>query len=169
MMMSVEQLVEWEFLRETDILGENLVQCHFLYSKSHSRPGIKTRATMVGSWRLTAWAMAHPQHECYWKFGGRCVLERPKCLITGSCSKSLLQTIWTTVPARRWAAAADVIIRMMRVASRSRIPGYSGARHRYACVERGQIPGRSRSPSRREDSPARGSGPPGRPAVTAVR
>jgi hypothetical protein len=34
-MMSVEQSVERELAGETEILGENLRQCHFVHQKSH--------------------------------------------------------------------------------------------------------------------------------------
>jgi hypothetical protein len=38
----MEQLVEWELAGETEVLGENLPQCHFVYQKSHMTwPGIE--------------------------------------------------------------------------------------------------------------------------------
>jgi hypothetical protein len=35
MMMSVEQSVESELAGETEVLGENLPQCHFIHHKSY--------------------------------------------------------------------------------------------------------------------------------------
>jgi hypothetical protein len=34
-MMSVEQSVEWELIGETEALGENLPQRHFVHHESH--------------------------------------------------------------------------------------------------------------------------------------
>jgi hypothetical protein len=42
MMMSVEQSVEWEMARETEVIGENLPQCYCVYHKSHMTwPGLQ--------------------------------------------------------------------------------------------------------------------------------
>jgi hypothetical protein len=61
MRVIVEQLVEWRLAGETDVLGENLPQRHFVHHKSHmTRPRLETRTAAVGSQRLTAWAMARP-------------------------------------------------------------------------------------------------------------
>jgi hypothetical protein len=39
MMLIVEKLVEWRFVGETEVLGENLPQRHFVHYKSHmTRP-----------------------------------------------------------------------------------------------------------------------------------
>jgi hypothetical protein len=62
-MMGVEQSVEWEFARETEVLGENLLQCHFVHHESHMT-WARTQDAAVGSRRLTAWAMAFPILRC---------------------------------------------------------------------------------------------------------
>jgi hypothetical protein len=48
--------MEWRLAGETEVLGENLTQRHFVHHKS--------RAAAVESQRLTAWAMAQP----YWSY-----------------------------------------------------------------------------------------------------
>jgi hypothetical protein len=57
MMVTVEQLLEWRLAGETEVLGENLPQRHFVHHKSHMiRTGLEPRAATVGRQRLTAWA-----------------------------------------------------------------------------------------------------------------
>jgi hypothetical protein len=61
MRMIVEQLVEWRSAGETEVLGENLPQSHFVHHKiPHDETRTRTRAAAVGSQRITAWAMARP-------------------------------------------------------------------------------------------------------------
>jgi hypothetical protein len=41
--MSVEQSMEWELVGETEVLGGNLPQCHFVHHKSHmTLPGLES-------------------------------------------------------------------------------------------------------------------------------
>jgi hypothetical protein len=52
MMMIVEEPVECKLAGETEVIGENLPQCHFVHHKSHMTRA-QTRAAAVGSRRLT--------------------------------------------------------------------------------------------------------------------
>jgi hypothetical protein len=52
MMMIMEQSVESELARETEILRENLPQCHFVHHKSHLI-WAQTLANTVGKQQLT--------------------------------------------------------------------------------------------------------------------
>jgi hypothetical protein len=48
--MIVEQLVEWRLAGDTEVLGENLPQRHYVHHKSHmTRPGLEPRDAAVGS------------------------------------------------------------------------------------------------------------------------
>jgi hypothetical protein len=47
MMINVEQSVEFELARESEVLGETWLQCHFVHCKSHMTcPGLETGPPM---------------------------------------------------------------------------------------------------------------------------
>jgi hypothetical protein len=48
-MVIMEKLVEWTLAGETEVLGENLPQCRFVYHKTHMAPGFEP-----GPWRWEA-------------------------------------------------------------------------------------------------------------------
>jgi hypothetical protein len=61
MMMSVEQSVEWELAKETEVPGEILPQYHFFHSKSHvTWSGIEPGPPRCEV-SVTAWAIGRPQ------------------------------------------------------------------------------------------------------------
>jgi hypothetical protein len=54
----LEQLVEWRLAGETEVLGENLPQRHFVHHKIPTRA--RTPDRRGGKPAITAWAMARP-------------------------------------------------------------------------------------------------------------
>jgi hypothetical protein len=63
--MMLEKLVEC-LAGETTVLGGNLPQCRFVHHKpQHSSALTRTRASEMGSQRLTAWALARPGLVAY--------------------------------------------------------------------------------------------------------
>jgi hypothetical protein len=53
LLMNMERLVEWELAGETEVVGESLLQCHFVHHKSHITLD-RTRTAAVEIRRLTA-------------------------------------------------------------------------------------------------------------------
>jgi hypothetical protein len=56
-MISVEQSVEGELAGETEVLGRNLPQCHYVHHESD----MTWRGLETGPPRWEAWAMARPK------------------------------------------------------------------------------------------------------------
>jgi hypothetical protein len=62
-MMSVEQSVEWELSGETEVLGENLPQRHFVHHKSlitwpglePGRPQVTNRLSYGTAYSISYW------------------------------------------------------------------------------------------------------------------
>jgi hypothetical protein len=54
MVVIVEQSVECELTGETEVLGENLPQCHFFHHNPIGFYRVRTWAAAAGSRRLTA-------------------------------------------------------------------------------------------------------------------
>jgi hypothetical protein len=65
--MMMEKLVEWWLAWETEVFGENLPQCRFVYHKPHMSARTRTQASAVGSQRLTAWTTARPSFCLDWR------------------------------------------------------------------------------------------------------
>jgi hypothetical protein len=64
-LMNVKSLVEWELAGKSKVLGEILCQTWILHYLNWDR----TRAAVMGSQRLTAWAMARPMYMLSKLFG----------------------------------------------------------------------------------------------------
>jgi hypothetical protein len=53
--MNMEQLLPWELVGKTEVLGENLPQSHSVHEKSHTTwPWIENKTAAVESQRPTA-------------------------------------------------------------------------------------------------------------------
>jgi hypothetical protein len=103
----MENLVEWWLVGEIDVLGENLLQGHFVHHANPLWPDRpRTRPTAVGSQRLTAWAMARPSILSY-DLGSE--PETVEYVVAGFIT--LRDVRWLII---QWAAIIAAIIRVVQ-------------------------------------------------------
>jgi hypothetical protein len=122
-MMSVDQPVEWELVREIEGLGENYPQCHFVHQVTDVLTWARTRAAVVGSRRLTAWAMARPQDHCNYSIHTFFSVFSSRCLVAASNggrspSSGLPNCPWSQLPASHFSHQIKVKVMSRRTVSR---------------------------------------------------
>jgi hypothetical protein len=90
-MINVEQSVEWELAGETEVLGENLPQCHFVNHKSHiTWPGLEPVPPRFGS-RQPALSFVHNAWSPCWKVTGQTATYVTRCNIWSSWNSIVVQ------------------------------------------------------------------------------
>jgi hypothetical protein len=90
--MMMENLEEWRLAGETEVLGRNPPQRHFVHHKTHlTRPGLEPLAAALGSQRLTAWAMAWPFF--IQKLGTKILITSRKFTVTLACHFNTTVTV----------------------------------------------------------------------------
>jgi hypothetical protein len=89
----MERLVEWWLAGETEVLGENLAQCRFVYHKPHMPALTRTGVPAVGSQRLTAWATARATSV----YGSTVLLLDLGCFFSFLILYTVVRTSWTGI------------------------------------------------------------------------